>query len=149
MAQNSPIVLIEDDVNDLEVIISAIKDLGIKNEIRSFLTPAQAIEYLLFTKEQTFVILCDIRMESVNGLEFRKNIVSNDYLKKKCIPFVFFTGAVSQDIIDEAYMLDVQGFFRKSTSYDGIKAQLSAIYIYWRSCLHPNSNLNHGMLPMV
>jgi CheY-like chemotaxis protein len=138
MPLNSPIVLIEDDENDVEVITSAIKELGIKNEVTPFASADTALKYLLTTENKTFVILCDIRMPNINGLEFRKSIIQSDYLKKKTIPFVFFTGAVSQDIIDEAYTLDVQGFFKKAHSFEGLKAQLSAIYFYWRSCLHPN-----------
>ena len=127
-------------MNDMEVITAAIKELGIKNDVKHFFSAEEAYSYLVTTTDHAFVILCDIRMPDTNGLTFRKSIIENEYLKKKSIPFVFFTGAVSQNIINEAYMMDVQGFYRKATNYQELKAQLSAIYIYWRGCLHPNSS---------
>ena len=77
-------------------------------------------------------------MPTVNGLAFRQMVSGNEYLKKKSIPFVFFTGVASQEIVDEAYLLDVQGYFVKAAGFEALKAQLSAIYFYWRACLHPN-----------
>ncbi len=78
-------------------------------------------------------------MQGMNGLEFRDAINADDYLRKKAIPFVFLTGAVSQDIVDIAYDLTVQGFIPKPKVYGELKALLGKIIGYWGTCLHPNS----------
>ncbi len=138
MDKNGPIVLVEDDHYDVDTITAALKDLGMKNEIRLFTNAEDAVEYLLMTLERPFVILSDIRMPKVDGLSFLKTICETPYLKRKSIPFVFFTGVVSADIVEEAYLLSCQGFFKKADTYDGIKSQLSSIFAYWLECLHPN-----------
>jgi CheY-like chemotaxis protein len=141
MLTNEPILLIEDDLNDIEVINAALIELDIPHPLKIFYTAQEGYDYLLTTTQKPFVILCDIRMPAINGLSFRKMIMDNTYLKNKSIPFVFFTGAVSQEIVNEAYLLDVQGFYKKGNSFTKIKEQLSAIYTYWKGCLHPNKTV--------
>ena len=139
MALKGPVIIVEDDPNDAEVIVAAIKEIGIPNEARVMNKAEEAYDYLHTTKEQPFLILCDIRMPQTDGLALRDRIMKNEYLRKKSIPFIFFTGMVSQDIINTAYDLEVQGFYQKAFSYQGIKDQLLAIFIYWKHSLHPNT----------
>jgi len=139
MSKTGPIILVEDDPNDLDVIKAALRDNGVKNEIICFEGAQKALEYLLLTSDRPFVILCDIRMKGMNGLEFRNFINADDYLRKKAIPFIFLTAAVSQDIVDEAYDLTVQGFLQKPKVYSELRLQLENVFSYWGSCMHPNS----------
>jgi len=141
MALQGPIVLVEDDHNDAEVITAAIHEIGIPNKIQVLHDAREAFDYLMQTDEQPFVILCDIRMPLMDGLSFRKNICENEFLRKKSIPFVFYTGLVSQEMVNEAYDMDVQGFYLKAKSYEGVKDQLQSILRYWSQCLHPNRDL--------
>jgi CheY-like chemotaxis protein len=138
MASQGPIILVEDDLNDIEVITTAVKELGYLNPVHQFMHAQEALDYLRTTAEKPFIILCDIRMPRINGLAFRKSITDDDFLWKKSIPFVFFAAAVSPDIINEAYEMHVQGFYEKARSYAAVKEQLSAILVYWGECLHPN-----------
>lgn len=139
MAIHGPIILIEDNVHDLDLISEAFKELGIKNPILTFQTTQPALEYLLITTDQPFVIMCDILMPEKNGMDFRLSINTNDYLRQKSIPFLFFTGIVSEEIIKQCYDLGVQGFFEKPTDFETLKSQLSSIIDYWSKCLHPNN----------
>lgn len=139
MALQGPIIVIEDDPNDIEVITTAVRELGYPNDVRPFTGAEDALHYLRTTDEKPFVILCDIRMPRINGLAFRKTILIDDFLRKKSIPFVFFTGAVSMEIINEAYEMQVEGFYEKAKSYAEVKEQLSVIMRYWQYCLHPNT----------
>lgn len=139
MSKTGPIILVEDDAHDQDVIKAALKDNKVANEIICFESAQAALDYLLQTSEQPFIILCDILMKGMNGLEFRDAINDNDYLRKKSIPFVFFTAAVSQEIVDEAYDLTVQGFIEKPRIYDDLKKTLVHVIGYWSTCLHPNS----------
>ena len=139
MSKTGPVILVEDDPNDMDVIKTAIIENGVKNEIICFDGASNAMEYLLHTQDKPFVILCDIRMKGMNGLEFRDAINADDFLRKKAIPFVFLTAAASQDIVDEAYDLTVQGFLEKPKAYAELRLLLRNVFSYWRSCLHPNS----------
>ncbi len=139
MSVTGPILLVEDDLYDSDMIINGLKDLGIKNEIHCFTTTKDVLDYLLSTKQQPFIILCDIMLPEKNGLDFRSSIIKNPFLKKKAIPFIFYTAFSNQQIIEEAYDLDVQGFFKKPDHYETLKNELSCICDYWSKCLHPNS----------
>jgi len=139
MSKTGPIILVEDDAHDQDVMTAALKDNGVPNEVICFDGAQPALAYLLQTADQPFIILCDILMRGMNGLEFREAIHDNDYLRKKSIPFVFFTAAVSQEIVDEAYDLTVQGFIEKPRIYDELKKNLAQVIGYWSACLHPNS----------
>ena len=139
MSSKGPIIIIEDDHNDTDVITAALRDNQVKNELKTFTSASIALQYLSTTSDLPFLILCDIRIPGMNGLEFRKAINEDEFLRKKSIPFVFYTAAVSQQIIDVAYDMTVQGFFEKPPSFDQVKEQLSCIVAYWSKCLHPNN----------
>ncbi|MBC8033708.1 MAG: response regulator [Chitinophagaceae bacterium] len=141
MALHGPIIVVEDDTNDAEIIRDAIKDIGVTNEVKLFPSAHDAYEHLLHTTHRPFFILCDIRMPTIDGLSFRKRICGNEVLKKKSIPFIFFTAIVSQEIVNEAYDMEVQGFYQKARTYEGIKEQLLTICVYWKQCMHPNREL--------
>jgi len=139
MSKTGPILLVEDDPDDLDVIKAALIENKVKNDIVCLDSASKAKEFLLTTTRQPFLILCDIRMQGMNGLEFRDAINENYYLRKKSIPFIFLTAAVSQEIIDEAYDMTVQGFVEKPKQFDELKKLLETILSYWATCLHPNS----------
>ncbi len=141
MALQGPIIIVEDDLNDAEVVTAAIREIGIPNEVKTLIGAGEALDYLKTTEDRPFVILCDIRMPVMNGLAFRQKIQEDEYLRKKSIPFIFYTGLVSQEMVNEAYDLNVQGFYQKAKSYEGVKDQLYSILIYWKQCLHPNREL--------
>ena len=132
--------MIEDDPNDTEVIQAAIKDIGVRNQVRTFNSAGDALDYLRGTGEQPLLILCDVRMPGMDGLAFLQTIYNDEHLRKKSIPFIFFTIIVTPDIVNRAYDLGVQGFYKKASNYTALKDQLLSIFVYWQNCLHPNSD---------
>jgi CheY-like chemotaxis protein len=140
MALNGPILIIEDDSNDADVIMAAIKELGVKNELKNYIKAQDAIDYLMVTTDKPLVILCDIRMPELDGMAMLKHISNTEYLRRKSIPFIFLTEIASKEIINEAYNIGVQGFFKKQINYTSIKEQLLSILVYWEKCLHPNAD---------
>ena len=139
MSLKGPIIIIEDDTNDLDVIKAALEENEVKNEIKIFASASYALEYFMITLDLPFIILCDIRLPGMNGLEFRSAINQNEYLRKKSIPFIFYTAAVSQQIVNVAYDMTVQGFFVKPDNFDQLKMQLHILLQYWSHCVHPNN----------
>jgi CheY-like chemotaxis protein len=141
MALEGPIIVIEDDPNDTDVISTALVELGVKNSIVTFNLAREALAYLWTTKEKPLLILSDVRMPEMDGLTLLQSIYSAEYLKKKSIPFIFLTVLASTDIINRAYDLGVQGFYKKADNYTKLKDQLLSIVVYWKQCLHPNSEV--------
>lgn len=139
MSLKGPIISIEDDEDDQFLIKRILEELDISNELLFFPNGQEALHYLEITTEQPFLILCDINMPIMNGIEFRKQIMKSDYLREKAIPFVFLTTAANQELVRTAYDETVQGFYKKSTNFAQFQEQIQLIVKYWQSCLHPNS----------
>ncbi len=134
-----PIILVEDDVDDQELVKEILLSFDLPNKILIFNNGHDVLEYLRATTEQPFLILSDINLPKLNGLELRKEINSEQYLKEKCIPFVFLSTTANKNVVFEAYDLTVQGFFKKSNAYNEFKEMLDLIIKYWIVCRHPNN----------
>ena len=134
-----PIVIVEDDADDQYFIKTICEKLGVTSDLLFFDDGSKALEYLLTTTRKTFLILCDINMPIMNGLELRRKIQESPILKKKAIPFVFLSTAARAKEVEEAYDLTVQGFFLKASQLSDMEKTLELIFKYWQSCKHPNT----------
>jgi CheY-like chemotaxis protein len=134
-----PIVLVEDDEDDAIIFSEVLKDLDIPNRLISFIKPADAYHFLDSNEEQPFIIISDVNLPGMSGLEFKNKLDQNEKLRKKSIPFVFYSTSAEKKYVNEAYLhLTVQGFFLKGQSMKDIKNELRIIFEYWKICRHPN-----------
>ena len=140
MNKTGPIILIEDDLDDLELIIEIFKEIKVENKVHSFSDGIEAYEFLNNFPEQPFLILSDINMPKLNGFELRDKIHNNEQLNLKCIPYLFFTTSAEQKMVVEAYSNSVQGFFVKPSNYNNLKRILTNIVEYWKDCHSPRLN---------
>lgn len=138
MNKLGPIIVIEDDKDDQQLLADVFKELAYQNEIKFFELGADALEYLNQTDEVPFIILSDINLPQLTGFELRDRIIENEKLRMKCIPYLFFTTAASQSAIINAYSKSAQGFFIKPFSYIDIKRMIKKIVEYWQECSSPN-----------
>jgi CheY-like chemotaxis protein len=140
MSQYGLIILIEDDMDDMKIFSEAVRELQIENEIKWFPDTDSAFTYLASSDRNVYLIFCDINLPGKNGLDFKRDIDSDPELRKKSIPFIFYSTAAKQADVNEAYtQMTVQGFFKKENSYAGIKNVLKTIFDYWKLCRHPNT----------
>lgn len=137
MRKSGPIVIIEDDFEDQEILSDVFKELNYPNEIIFFHDGMLALEYLTATTKQPFLILSDINMPKLSGIELREKIHNNESLRLKCIPYLFFTTSIQQDQVIDAYSKSVQGFFTKPHSYSEILRVIKNIVEYWKDCHSP------------
>src|SRR5687768_5633472 len=117
MSKKGPIMLVEDDKDDQQLISEIIRQLKIENRITCFNNGKEALDHLLKGIDQPLLILCDINMPVMGGIELRKQITANETLRRKSIPFIFLTTTASPNSVKEAYDMSVQGFFEKSNQY--------------------------------
>jgi CheY-like chemotaxis protein len=134
-----PIVIVEDDLDDQELYAEALHVLEIPNPIHFFNDGKQALDYLSTTEEQPFIILSDINMPGMTGLELKKYIHDDAYLSAKGIPFVFISTSVNPVSIRHAHALSVQGYFEKPSQMERIKVMLRRLFDYWEHCKHINN----------
>src|SRR4051812_13063600 len=137
-----PILIVDDDAEDRDLYKESLKSLGCPNQICTFADGNEVLDYLNKTKENPFLILCDIRMNRMSGIELRQEIERKERLKKKSIPFVFITGSAEAQDVEEAYNLSVQGFFVKPNTFEEWQKIIQRILNYWSMCLEPN-NVSH------
>ena len=77
--------------------------MKINNELKFFTTCDDAYEYLGTSDDQPFIIICDMNIPRMNGLEFKKQIDENEVLRMKSIPFVFITTFAQKQVMNAAY----------------------------------------------
>lgn len=140
MAQSGPIILIEDDPDDQEMIERAVKEAGVDRKVVFLDNGADALHFLQTTPIQPFLILCDLNMPKMNGMELKMKIDHDPVLRQKSIPFVFFTTSANKMAVTTAYTkMTIQGFFEKSHNYEDLVRSLKVIMDYWELCKHPNT----------
>jgi CheY-like chemotaxis protein len=137
--KQGPIIIAEDDFDDQEILKETLEDISLKNKLIFFDNGNDVLDYLRTTKDQPFLIISDVNLLKMNGLELRRQINQDEVLRKKSIPFIFLTTSANQVAVDEAYDMMVQGFFQKEHNYKKVGEMIRMIIDYWRICKHPNS----------
>jgi len=138
MKYNSPVIVVDDDSEDIDVLKELINKIDASQEVISFTDAKRALTYLRETQDRPLIIFSDVNMPGMNGVEFRRVIYHEERLRIKSIPFVFYTTAIEPHFVREAYKLTVQGFFKKEASMDEIENTLRETFKYWRRSVHPN-----------
>ncbi|MDB5200960.1 MAG: response regulator receiver protein [Ferruginibacter sp.] len=137
--KSGPIVIIEDDADDKSILESVLVELNVTNKLVWFNNCPDAFHYLKTTSEQPFLILSDVNLPGQKGISFKKQVDEDPELRKKSIPFVFYSTAAEQKTVNEAYTeMTVQGYFQKKSDYGEIKQDIKLIIDYWLACKHPN-----------
>lgn len=138
MNKVGPVIIIEDDQDDQDLLKEIFIKLGYKNERIFFKDGDEALAYLDQTDVHPFLILSDINMPRVSGFELRKKINTNEKLQMKCIPYLFFTTNANKNSVIEAYSMSVQGFFVKPNTIHALESSIRKIMEYWIECIAPN-----------
>jgi CheY-like chemotaxis protein len=138
-SNDNPIIIIDDDTDDLEIFQEGFKQLGIPNEILTFTDGHKFYDYITTTDKKSFFILCDINMQLLNGFELKKQIFDNEELRLKCTPFLMMSTSGASKSVLAAYSLNVQGYFIKPGSISELKDLFDVIVNYWSISQRPLS----------
>lgn len=136
--KNGPIIVIEDDADDRDFLTEIFQKLNYQNKVLFFFDGQAALDHINTTNELPFLILSDINMPKLNGFALREKLRMDERLSNKCIPYLFFSTALNQKTVIDAYSQSVQGFFVKPASMIELEKTISAIMEYWRRCAAPN-----------
>lgn len=139
MDKSGSIIIIEDDVDDQFLLEQVFEALAYPNKRMYFSDGLSALEYLHTTTDRPFIIISDINLPRLNGLKLRQKLQTDAELSLKCIPYVFFTTALNQRVVIDAYSSSAQGFFVKPNTFEEIKQLISVIMEYWKNCAAPNN----------
>ena len=132
MPKSGPIIIVEDDHDDQDLLREIFQELKIPNLLRFFTSCMEALNYLLTTIEDPFLIISDINLPTMNGFDFKISINQNEFLRKKNIPFIFLSTNSDKTAINKAFDVLAQGYFIKPVKLIDIKEMILKIVDYWK-----------------
>ncbi|MVM29937.1 response regulator [Spirosoma sp. HMF4905] len=138
MENHGPIIFIDEDDDDKEMVTSILKQIAPDNQIIYFANGQQMLDYLDNTDEPPFLIISEVFTPLMSGLELLDRLNQFSALKAKSIPFILITSPIDKHLVEEAYKGHVQGIFEKKHSLEEMKRQFQAILDYWTTSLYPN-----------
>ena len=133
----SPIFIVDNDLDDKEILKDAWNELEFNNELCFFDNAEAVINQLESEPLVPFLIICELNLPKMSGLELKHYLLNHKHTNFKSIPFVFFSDTPSKKQIEEAYYLCTNGLFKKPNTFDDLKQQLIKIASYWKESLVP------------
>lgn len=131
---NQPILLVEDNPDDEALAIRAFKKSNMTNDIVVARDGEQALNYLfdkqrLDSKELPSVVLLDLNLPKIDGLEVLRQIRSNPSTKR--LPVVILTSSKHEEDLIEGYNLGANSYVRKPVDFNEFVTAVSQLGVYW------------------
>jgi two-component system, response regulator len=130
------ILLVEDNPNDAELTIRALKKRKLANHLIWLKDGAEALEFLFCTgayagrpQVQPRLILLDLKMPKVDGIEVLRRVKADEQLK--AIPVVVMTSSHEDQDIVESYRLGVNSYLVKPVEFERFQEVASNAGFYW------------------
>jgi CheY-like chemotaxis protein len=131
------VMLVEDNVDHAELVLRALAEHHVANRIHHFLDGQSALDYLFrrgeyadpATSPRPHVILLDLRLPRVDGLEVLKIVKETDDLRQ--IPVVVLTTSEAERDIARAYNHHVNSYLVKPIGYEEFSRLMQDLGFYW------------------
>ena len=135
--ENATILLVEDNPDDEQLTLRALKKANIMNEVVVARDGAEAIDYLFGTGEyegrdlsvMPLLILLDLRMPKVDGLEVLNRIRGDETTKR--LNVVILTSSKEEMDIARSYDLNANSYIRKPVDFDQFTEAVKHVGLYW------------------
>jgi CheY-like chemotaxis protein len=136
MASLNRILLVEDSLRDIELILDALGDYNLANEVLSLRDGGDALDYLYRRGQfdgrvgtQPAVILLDLKMPRVDGLEVLRQIKGDPVLHM--IPVVVMTSSREEHDILRSYQLGVNAYVVKPLRFQEFVEAVRQLGLFW------------------
>ena len=130
MKNCKPILLVDDDNIDAMTVKRAFKDIDVPNSLVHSVNGEEALKYLMGkNNELPCIILLDLNMPKMNGIEFLDIIKEDDSFKH--IPVIILTTSTEECDIREAFKHSVGGYIVKPVDYKNFVEAIRTINMYW------------------
>ncbi|MCK9211139.1 MAG: response regulator [Ignavibacteriaceae bacterium] len=131
------ILLVEDNLNDVELALRALKKSGVANHIFVVNDGEDALDFIYCRNKYENrlpnnvpkIILLDLKLPKVDGLEVLKILKSDE--KKKIIPIIVLTSSNQEKDMIESYKLGVNSYIQKPVDFDQFMTAVNQIGMYW------------------
>ena len=130
------ILLVEDDPKDVELTLTALDEYNLANEVVVARDGEEALDYLFYrgsftarTKENPAVLLLDLKLPKVDGLEVLQQVKSAERLK--LIPVVVLTSSREERDMVASYQLGVNAYVVKPVDFHEFVNAIKELGIFW------------------
>lgn len=130
------ILLVEDDPRDVELTMSALEEFNLANEVSVVHDGLEALEYLNYegkyssrSKGMPAVILLDIKLPKLSGLEVLKTIKESKTLGK--LPVVMLTSSREEPDLIKAYQLGTNAYVVKPVDFQEFMNAIKHLGLFW------------------
>ena len=137
------VLLVEDNPNDLELTLRALRQSRIAVSVRVVRDGAEALEHLFPTgrginrvwKSSLKLIILDLKLPKLDGIELLKKIKSNE--QTQLIPVVVLTSSREERDVLKSYQHGASSYVVKPVEFEKFIDTVSALGIYWTSLNQP------------
>lgn len=123
------ILLVEDDIIEVMKLTRATKSLKLPHNITQAINGEEALELLKLENKSPDLILLDLNMPKMNGIEFLRILKNSD--KLKAIPTIVFTTSINPKDLKDAYDIGVSGYIVKPLNYKDYVTKVDYLCKYW------------------
>jgi two-component system response regulator len=131
------ILLVEDNPNDVELTLRALKKNNLTNSVHVVKDGAEALDYIFATgayasrdiNHHPKVILLDLKLPKVDGLEVLRRLKSDE--RTKVIPVVVLTSSKEERDLVESYELGANSYIAKPVDFESFVKAVSELGLYW------------------
>jgi len=135
--QEIEILIVEDNPDDAELAIRALRKQHLANQVIHLNDGAEALDFLFGTGQYADrdialvpkVILLDLKMPKVNGLEVLERIKAAQHTKM--IPVVILTSSAEDPDVTKAYALGANSYIVKPVAFNNFAKIISDLGMYW------------------
>ncbi len=139
------ILLVEDNPHDVELTLRALKKHNLSNQLHVVRDGQEVLDYIFATGAYTDrdinhtpnVILLDLKLPKVDGLEVLRRIKSDK--RKKKIPVVVLTSSREEKDVVESYRLGVNSYIVKPVDFNQFVDNVGDLGLYWLLLNEPPS----------
>ncbi len=134
---NKPILLVEDNSDDEELILLALKDHKVANEIVVARDGVEALDYIFATGKfagraqstAPALVLLDLKLPKLSGLDVLKRLRADP--RTKVLPVVILTSSSEEQDIINSYNLGANSFVRKPVDFQEFHDVVKQLSVYW------------------
>ncbi len=131
------ILLVEDNPNDAELTLRALKKQNLANKVHVVTDGAEALDYIFATgtydnfdpNHRPKLILLDLKLPKVDGLEVLRRIKSDE--RTKTIPVVVLTSSHEEQDMVASYKLGVNSYIVKPVDFTKFIDAVGKLGLYW------------------
>ena len=129
MKRELKILLIEDDTIELMKLNRAMLSLNMNHKVTEVNNGEDALELLLNKEYYPDIILLDLNMPKINGIEFLSILKDNQSLK--FIPTIILTTSSNEKDLQACYNIGISGYILKPLKYEDYIAKINLLLSYW------------------